>query len=225
MCHAHCIEDDAFLMLQRGHLSYLHPKHCPTREQEVALEHLTNKSMRPDAPGFAESGKFAAYLQGAKEERPLAACSTLIDISEALRRRGGGFQVGGLMDACVHERIRSFLIRHLRKESPRPDLIAPSVEEVLECDKAIFVALQKGCDRDDAGLASLSLQVDKVLENNEIIAMVVGVKMGHAPRGQQPKREAPASSQATPPAAKAKVTPGDKAAKNKAQRDSKKARM
>ena len=70
----------------------------------------------------------------------------------------------------------------------------------------------------------MSLQVDEVLENNEIIAMV-GFKMGHAPRGQQPKREAPASSQATPPAAKAKVTPGNKAAKNKAQRDRKKARM
>ena len=128
------------------------------------------------------------------------------------------------MDACVHERIRNFLIGHLRKESPRPDLIAPSVEEVLECDKAIFVALQKRCDRDDAGLASLSVQVDKVLENNEIIAMV-GFKMGHAPRVQQPKREAPAGSQATPPAAKAKVASGDKAAKNKAQRDRKKARM
>ena len=35
MCHAHCIEDDAFLMLQRGHLSYLHPKHCPTVVSEA----------------------------------------------------------------------------------------------------------------------------------------------------------------------------------------------
>ena len=64
--HAHCIEDDAFLMLQRGHLSYLHPKHCPTRDQEVALEHLTNKSMRPDAPGFAEFGKIRSILAGRK---------------------------------------------------------------------------------------------------------------------------------------------------------------
>ena len=178
----------------------------------------------PVETGFAEFGKFAAYLQNAKEERPLAACSTLIDISDALKRRGGGFQVGGLMDASTHERIKSFLIRHLRKEAPRPDLIAPTVEEVLECDKAIFVALQKRCDRDDAGLTSLSLQVDKVLGDPEIIAMV-GFKMGYAPRGQQPKREAPANAQGAPPAARAKATPGEKTAKNKAQRDRKKARI
>ena len=51
-CHAHCIEDDAFLMLQKGYLTYLHPRHCPTRGQETAQEHLTNKGYRPEAYGF-----------------------------------------------------------------------------------------------------------------------------------------------------------------------------
>ena len=51
-CHGHCIEDDAFLMLQKGYLTYLHPKHCPSRDQETAQEHLTNKGSRPDAAGF-----------------------------------------------------------------------------------------------------------------------------------------------------------------------------
>ena len=64
------------------------------------------------------------------------------------------------------------MIRHLRKESPRADLIGPSMEEILECDKAIFVALQEKCDRDLAGLASLPLYIDSVLDNNEILAMV-----------------------------------------------------
>lgn len=86
-CYAHCVEDDAFLMLQRAHLTYLHPQHCPTRDQETAQEHLTNKTMRPDAPGFMEFGTLAQLMQG--QERPTAACSTVMDISDALHRMVG----------------------------------------------------------------------------------------------------------------------------------------
>ena len=159
LCHGHCIEDDAFLMLQKGYLSYLHPKHCPSRDQETAQEHLTNKGSRPDAAGFKVTNNRTGESVNLSnpEDRPQAACTTLMDLSDALRRRGGGFQVGGLLDASDHEKIRSFLIKHLRKESPRADLIGPSMEEVLDCDKAIFIALQKKCDRDASGLASLPL--------------------------------------------------------------------
>ena len=219
-CHAHCIEDDAFLMLQRGHMNYLHPMHCPTRDQETAQEHLTNRTLRPDAPGFKEFGKLAQLMQG--QERPEAACSTVMDISDALRRRGRGFQIGGLMDSKSHEVIRQFLLKHLMKEPPRPDLIGPSVEEILAADEAIFVELQKKCDKDPSGLGSVSLHIKDVLNDMEIQGMVM-YKQGPSSSGRPTKREAAAA--AGPPVHKAKgAAPGGNAAKNKAQRDRKKAR-
>ena len=119
------------------------------------------------------------------------------------------------MEATTHENIRSFLIRHLRKTTPRNDFIGPSVEEVLECDKAIFVELQKRCDRDDAGLAGLALHVDPVLQDTETVAMV-GWHMGS---GRASARRKGADIPGAPPAAKAKTTPGPNAAKHKAKKD------
>ena len=123
--------------------------------------------------------------------------------------------MGGLMEATTHEKIRSFLIRHLRKTAPRNDLIGPSVEEVLECDKAIVVELQKRCNRDDAGLASLALHIDSVLQDTEIVAMVGW----HMSSGTAAARREGADIPGAPPAAKTKATPGPNAAKNKAKKD------
>ena len=141
-----------------------------------------------------------------------------MDLSDALRRRGGGFQVGGLLDASAHEKTRSFLIKHLRKESPRADLVGPSIDEILECDKAIFVALQKKCDRDPTGLASLALHIDNVLDNGEILAMV-GYHL--TPSGGRAQKRGSKASSVQPVA---KVKAGANPSKSKAKKDRQKQR-
>ena len=96
------------------------------------------------------------------------------------------------------------------------------MEEILAADKAIFVELQKKCDKDPSGLGSVSLHIKDVLNDMEIQGMVM-YKQGPSSSGRQSKREAAVA--AGPPVHKAKGgAPGGNAAKNKAQRDRKKAR-
>lgn len=230
LCHAHCIEDDAFSMVQRGELSYLSPLHCPTSAQESGQERLTSKSSRPDAPGIFLVGPGAAKqrleVQGEKE-RPEVTVVDAMDLGNALKRRGGGFQVGGLMDDDKHEKIGSFLLRHLRKAAPRSDMVPPTVDDILDCDKAIFVELAKRCERDPMGLASIHLHIPDVLGDPEILAMV-GCRYGQPSSSSSTgpaKRSNPQGGAVAKPNAKPKPTPGPNAAKNKVQRDRKNARI
>jgi len=217
LCHAHCIEDDAFQMMQQGQIFYLHPKHCPTRDQESAMEHLTNKMRRPKVAALDQLGKALEALKEA-EERPEASCNTILEFGDALRRRGGGFEVGGLLDSAVHEKIRSFLVRSLRKPSPRADMVPPSIEEVLECDKQIWVMLARKCARDPAGLASLPKHIPVVLDNNEIIA-IVNFKYGSRSTPRVSDAPTRAATKVRPsPKAEGGGAPSPKAAANKAKR-------
>ena len=45
--HAVCTEDDAWIMYQKNHVIYLHPKHCPTRDQEVLMDDCRTNPTRP----------------------------------------------------------------------------------------------------------------------------------------------------------------------------------
>ena len=220
LCHEHCIEDDAFQMMQQGQIFYLHPKHCPTRDQESAMEHLTNKMRRPKVAALDQLGEALEALKDA-EERPEAACNTILEFGDTLRRRGGGFEVGGLLDSAVHEKIRSFLVRSLRKPSPRADMVPPSIEEVLEYDKQIWVALAGKCARDPAGLPSLPKHIPTVLDNHEIISIV---NFNYGARSTPRVADAPtrAATKVRPaPKAEGGGTAGPNAERNRAKRQRK----
>ena len=45
-------------------------------------------------------GKALEALKEAKE-RPEASCNTILEFGDALRRRGGGFEVGGVLDSAM----------------------------------------------------------------------------------------------------------------------------
>ena len=219
LCHAHCIEDDANLMRQREQLSYLHPKNCPTRDQEIQVEQLSGgKSQRPEVTALTDKGAYTFKFP--EEERPDCTVASLLTLQDVFRRRGGGFEVGGLMDNHVHEQIVNFLMKHLRRVPYRDDLVPPTIQDALECDKEIFTRLSKLCSRDMAGLDSLPVHVPKVLEQNEIVTMVA-CRIGTATR-KRPAAEhenwTPAAKHTPGPKAKPTGQPGPNADKNREKR-------
>ena len=94
-------------------------------------------------------------------------------MQDALRRRGGGFEVGGLLENCHHEKIVGFLLRSLRKPMLRADYVPPTIADALACDKEIFAKLSKLCSRDASGIQSLPTYIPPVLDHAEIVQLMV----------------------------------------------------
>ena len=86
-------------MYQKNYLIYLHPKHCPTRSQEIVHEELTGKANRPGAPGLAEElQKLATLIK--EHEKPRLETDVnkcVLSLTEAYQRRGMAFHVVGIM--------------------------------------------------------------------------------------------------------------------------------
>ena len=196
--HAVCTEDDGWIMYQRNHLIYLHPKHCPTRDQEVAMEDLSHKSHRPEAPGFAkELGKLAELItEKTRLETPVHIC--LLSLDEAFMRRGMAFHIIGIMSWPSHEKIRRLLMESLRETIIRDDEVAISYDDVIACDKQIFVMINHLCEdgtRPGPKGLPIDLCIDQVLTHRKIDRMLrtrIG-KTGHQPAAAHSgaKRESP----------------------------------
>ncbi len=146
--HAYCTDGDVVIVYNKNFVIYLHPKHCPRREQEILMEELTHKSNRPEAPGLAdELGKLAKLSKETPRlETTVDKC--LLSLSEAFMRRGMAFHVVGIMSWLQHEKIRSFLMDALREEAPegRDDLSPATYHDIIACDKLIFIKLNELCE-------------------------------------------------------------------------------
>jgi hypothetical protein len=173
-------------MYQKNHVIYLHPKHCPTRDQEVIMEDLSHKSNRPEAPGLAkELGKLADLItEKPKLETPVHLC--LLSLDEAFMRRGMAFHVVGIMNWTTHEKTRRLLMEALRETTVRDDEVAISYEDVITCDKQIFVMINHICEdgiRPGPKGLPIDLCIDEVLKHRKIDRMLrtrIG-KTGSAP--------------------------------------------
>jgi hypothetical protein len=194
--HAVCSEDDVWIMYQRNHVIYLHPKHCPTRDQEVLMEDLSHKSNRPDAPGLAkELGKLADLITDKPRlETPVHVC--LLSLDEALMRRGMAFHVIGVMSWPSHEKTRRTLMEALREVTVRSDEVAISYDDLIACDKQIFVMINELCEegiRPGPQGLPVDLVIDKVLAHRKVDRMLrtrIG-KSSYTEREPVAKREPP----------------------------------
>ena len=217
--HAYCIDQDVFKMYQKNYLIYLHPKHCPTRSQEIVHEELTGKANRPGAPGLAEElQKLATLIK--EHEKPRLETDVnkcVLSLTEAYQRRGMAFHVVGIMSWPQHEKIREFLIDALRDEPPegRHDLMSATFHDVIAADKRIFIKLNELCEdgiRPTSTGLPLDAAVATVLQDRKILALV-----DFRPTGGTTKRAA-SSSPKRAPVKPGKAAPGANTEKNKAKR-------
>ena len=177
--HAYCIDQDVVKMYQKNYLIYIHPKHCPTRSQEIIHEELSGKANRPGAPGLAEElQKLATLIK--EHEKPRLETDVnkcVLALTEAYQRRGMAFHVVGIMSWPQLEKIREFLIDALREEPPegRDDLSPATFHDVIAADKRIFIKLNELCEdgiRPNSKGLPLDTAVSIVLQDRKILAMV-----------------------------------------------------
>ena len=102
------MEDDFHAMSQRDLVGYVHPKNCPTREQEAKVEFIS---------GVSDEKK--------SDNRPKADIAFEIALDEAYQRRGRAVQLGVVMSFKYHEVMRRFLKEALRMTPHMNDLHAP----------------------------------------------------------------------------------------------------
>ena len=162
-------------MSQRDLVGYVHPKNCPTREQETKVDFIS---------GVSDEKR--------SDNRPKADIAAEIALDEAYQRRGTAAQVGGVMSFKYHEMIRRFLMEALRMTPHRNDLHAPNFEDIIACDKEIWHRLSTEVEslkmEEDSFYMPLDWYVEDILNHPQITQMLAP-RLGAARGTKRPTQE------------------------------------
>ena len=146
-------------MSQRDLVGYVHPKNCPTREQETRVEFIS---------GVSDEKK--------SDNRPKADISSEIALDEAYQRQGTAAHMWGVMSFKYHEMIGRFLMEALRMTPHRIDLHALNFEDIIACDKEIWHRVSTVAEslkmEEDSFYMPLAWIVEDILNHPQITQMV-----------------------------------------------------
>ena len=178
---AYCCEDDLQALFDKDRLDqYLHPADCPKRSQEILATTARPQARRPKAPGAP--AWLTALQQGSETEAsveiPRADVADYYELDCAFRRRGICFHLVGLIRMAKTEKWRRKLLKAVRQTPADPKTqVAPSLTDILVCDKHIWLTISEECAdaiQPTATKWPLEEALDKVLASAtlEIMLMV-----------------------------------------------------